>query len=124
MSSLGEIFNVAISAEDHSGNSKDAVYSYYRYPSVAYPSNVIVADLDPVKDTLSSFASVNRITNGSPTVQQFSLVMRNADHLCTNCLVNFNNNYNFSSSLLLSLTDSTNGEMVYAILMFLQCIKF
>jgi len=102
---------LAISAEDHSGNSKDAVYSYYRYPA-AYPSNIIVVDLDPVADALSSFASVNRMmSNESPIVQEFSLVMRNTDQL-QNCIVNFKNTYNFSSSLILSLIDSTNGEVV------------
>ena len=111
VSSLGEIFDLTIFAEDHSGNSKDAVYSYSRYP-IVYPSNVIVVDLDPAEGTLSNFASVNRmVTNERLPVQQLALVMRNAD-LHQNCKVNFKNAYNFSSYFMLSLIDSSNGAVV------------
>ena len=111
MSSLGEIFDMTIFAEDHSRNSKDAVYSYYRN-SRDYSSSIIVVDLDPVEDTLSNFASVNRMMpNESPPVQQMALVMRNAVQL-QNCIANFKNAYNFSSKFVLSLVDSSNGEVV------------
>lgn len=102
---------MTIFAEDHSRNSKDAVYSYYRY-SRDYPSNVIVVDLDPVEDTLSSFASVNRMMpNESPPVQQVVLVKRNADQL-QHCAANFKNTNIFSSKFILSLIDSSNGAVV------------
>ena len=111
VSSLGEIFDLTIFAEDHNGNSKDAVYSYSRYP-IIYPSNVIVVDLDPAEDILSSFASVNRMmTNQRYPIQQFALVMRNAD-LLQKCKENFQNTYNFSSYFVLSLIDSSNGAVV------------
>ena len=111
VSSLGEIFSLTIFAEDHSGNSKDAVYSYYSYP-VIYPSNIIVVDLDPAEGALSSFASVNRMmTNERPPVQPLALVMRNA-YLLQNCEVNFKNTYSFSSYFILSLIDSSNGVVV------------
>lgn len=111
VSSLGEIFSLTIFAEDHSGNSKDAVYSYSSYPLI-YPSNVIVVDLDPAEGALSSFASVNRMmTNERPPVQPLALVMHNA-YLLQNCEVNFKNTYNFSSNFILSLIDSSNGAVV------------
>ena len=100
-----------IFAEDHSRNSKDVVYSYYRY-SRDYTSNVIVVDLDPVEDTLSSFASVNRMMpNKSPPVQQVVLVKHNAVQL-QHCVVNFKNAYTFLSKFILSLIDSSNGAVV------------
>jgi len=71
-----------------------------------------VVDLDPAEDILSSFASVNRMmTNQRYPIQQFALVMRNAD-LLQKCKENFQNTYNFSSYFVLSLIDSSNGAVV------------
>ena len=118
MSSLGEIFRLTILAEDHSGHSKDTVYSYSTYPILAYPSNVIVVDLDPIEDSLSNFASVNRMmTNKPPHMQQLALVMHNDDQI-ENCKINFKNTYNFSSYFMLNLIDSSNGAVVSYLTLF------
>ena len=104
-----------INAIDENGNYKDAIYSYYTPRSLTmHLLNTIVVDLDPDKDALPNFASVNRATMQNPgfTVQKTTLVLHSADKIKNNCLINFDNSLSFKYSFHLNLIDSSDGQVV------------
>ena len=110
---LGEIFNLIIRAKDENENSKDAVYFYYTPRNLATtPSSILFINLDSNTDSVPRFASVNKATAISHTVQRISLVLRNAEQLTNHCITNYQNpqyiNHNFS----LNLIDSSDGQLV------------
>ena len=112
--SPGEVFDLTIYAEDENGNSKDAVYSYYSPNNLAAnPSSTIFVDLDPNRtDSVLRFASVNKATAMSYTVQRTSLVLRDSEQLENTCKVNYRDSQVFSMSFSLNLIDSSDGQLV------------
>ena len=79
------------------------------------PLNAIVIDLNPDKDTLPNFASVNRATMQNPasfTLQKVTLVMHFEEQIKTSCDINFKNSLSFNVSFNLNLIDLSNGQVV------------
>ena len=110
---LGEIFNLIIHAKDENENFKDAIYSYHNPKSLARnPSSIVFIDLDPNTDFVLRFASVDKATATSHTVQKISLVLRNVEQLKSDCIVNYQNPQKFNHTFSLNLIDSSDGQLV------------
>ena len=111
--SLGEVFDLIIYAKDENGNPKDAVYSYYNPKNLeTNPLGIVFVDLDHAEDAFPSFASVDKATITTHTVQKASLVLHNAEQLNRLCIINYQNSQYFIYSFTLSLIDSSNGQVV------------
>ena len=109
----GEIFNLIIYAKDENENFKDAVYSYYNPKNLATTSSsIIFINLGPDTDSILGFASVNKATATSHTVQKISLVLHNEEQLKSDCIVNYRNSQLFNNSFSLNLIDSSDGQLV------------
>ena len=126
---LGEIFNLIIYAKDENEIFKDAVYSYQNPKYLAAnPSRTIFIDLDSHTDSILGFASVNKATATSHTVQKISLVLHNAEQLKSDCVVNYRNSQLFNNSFSLNLIDSSDGQLVckftYVFVTMVDCMLY